>query len=94
MSSAPRADRRRWTLRRKLVVAVVLLLTVVSLAIGLIGEVFIRDNLVAQVDSQLQQAGSRGHGPDGGHVPRPEQNWCANNQQQGPPPSLGRGRSP
>ncbi|MFI9384515.1 sensor histidine kinase [Kutzneria sp. NPDC052558] len=96
MSSVRRADRprRRWTLRRKLVVAVVLLLTVVSLAIGLIGEVFIRTTMVAQVDSQLQQAGNRvrpqGSG-SGDHGPRPEQTWCANNQSQAPPPSQGPG---
>ena len=46
-------------------VAVVLLLTVVSLAIGLIGELVVRDTMMAQVDSQLQQAASRPHGPGG-----------------------------
>ncbi|HEY0501845.1 MAG TPA: HAMP domain-containing sensor histidine kinase [Kutzneria sp.] len=79
MSSDRRADHRpqrtvrqwtisRWTLRRKLVVAVVLLLTVVSLAIGLIGEVFIRQTLVAQVNSQLQDAYNRSQFGPGGHI--------------------------
>jgi two-component system OmpR family sensor kinase len=101
MSSVRRGERRRWThrrwtLRRKLVVAVVLLLTVVSLAIGLIGELVVRDTMIAQVDNQLQQAASRGPRPGGGfgdHGPRPDQSaQCTNNQQQGPPPpSLGPG---
>jgi two-component system OmpR family sensor kinase len=96
MSSVPRADRRRrWTLRRKLVVAVVLLLTVVLLAVGLIGEVFIQHTLVAQVDSQLQQANTRGgHGPggDGPHGPRPDLYHCGTtDQSQALPPGLGPG---
>jgi len=73
-------------------VAVVLLLTVVSLAIGLIGEVFIRHALVAQVDVQLQDAYNRSqHGPGGpgfgNHNP-----YCANNNLlPALPPGLGQG---
>jgi two-component system, OmpR family, sensor kinase len=73
-------------------VAVVLLLTVVSLAIGLIGEVFIRQTLVAQVNVQLQDAYNRSlHGPGGpgfgGH-----NSYCANNNLlPALPPGLGQG---
>ncbi|MFC0540413.1 sensor histidine kinase [Kutzneria chonburiensis] len=91
MSSDRRADRRpQWTLRRKLVVAVVLLLTVVSLAIGLTGELFIRRTLITQVNAQLQDAYNRSqHSPGGpgGHNP-----YCANNDLSfALPPGLGQG---
>jgi len=102
MSSVRRADRRRWTLRRKLVVAVVLLLTVVSLAIGLFGELFIRNTMVAQVDSQLQQAVERGDrgpgqgpfgGDGGGGRGGPYPSWCSTTGMPSNvvPPGLGPG---
>ena len=76
----------------------VLLLTVVSLAIGLIGEIFIRQTLVAQVDSQLQQANDRGaHGPgprgDDGGRGGPYPSWCNTSglPSGAVPPGLGPG---
>ena len=88
MSSARRTDRRRggwtsgWTLRRRLVVGVVALLTVVCAVIGVTAELVVTRTLQSQLDSQLKQADNRAQsippqngdnggagGPGGGHRP-------------------------
>ncbi|TDB70647.1 cell wall metabolism sensor histidine kinase WalK [Micromonospora sp. KC723] len=71
MSSSPRSDRgdrwRRalagWSLRRRLVLAVVALLALVSVGIGGLTTVALRQFLIKQVDNQLTQDDRRRDGP-------------------------------
>ncbi|GAA4174091.1 sensor histidine kinase [Gryllotalpicola koreensis] len=51
---------RSWTLRRKLVAAVVALVAVLGVAIGTTGVVLLNDYLIGRVDYQLQFASQRG----------------------------------
>ncbi|WP_241992838.1 sensor histidine kinase [Cryobacterium frigoriphilum] len=60
-SAAPRPHPARapWTLRRRLVLAVVGLLALVSIVIGLISVAILRANLLTGLDSQLRSAADR-----------------------------------
>ncbi len=67
----PPFPRSPWTLRRRLVVAVVALLALVSLIIGLVSVAILRESLVQVLDNQLRSAADRsllsldgGRGPD------------------------------
>lgn len=55
----PRSARAPWTLRRRLVLAVVGLLAVVSIVIGLISVAILRANLLTGLDTQLRSAADR-----------------------------------
>ncbi len=65
---------RRWTLRARLIAALVALLAVVCAVIGVISVTTVRNQVIKQVDRQLQAASDRsgafppngGRGPDGG----------------------------
>ena len=64
LSKRPRAP---WTLRRRLVVAVVALLAMVSIAIGLVSVTILRASLLNGLDRQLASVAVRSHGVlDGG----------------------------
>jgi len=53
------ADRAPWTLRRRLVIAVVALLALVSLIIGLVSVAILRASLLEGLDDQLRSAADR-----------------------------------
>ncbi|HEX4401060.1 MAG TPA: HAMP domain-containing sensor histidine kinase [Galbitalea sp.] len=65
--------RRRapWTLRRRLVVSVVALFTLVAIVIGGVSVLALRNNLTARIDSQLTRVANTANrsGPDGGGAP-------------------------
>ncbi|WP_370945271.1 sensor histidine kinase [Amycolatopsis sp. cg5] len=66
MSSSPRA-KRPWSLRRRLIVQLAALLTLVCLVVGVVTEFALRDFLIGQLDQRLSAAsdrGFRGPGPD------------------------------
>jgi two-component system, OmpR family, sensor kinase len=76
MSSSPPAERRRWrpsrwTLRTRLVAALITLFAVVCLVIGVVTTVTLHGVLVSQVDDQLRSAAGRSLGavlgPDDNH---------------------------
>jgi two-component system, OmpR family, sensor kinase len=77
MFSGRRAERRRWTLRAKLIVQLVAVVAVVSLVIGLVTEFALGSFLLGQLDHQLDAASGRAGGPEGG--------------PPGPPPGRGPG---
>jgi two-component system OmpR family sensor kinase len=56
-----------WTLRRRLVIAVVGLLALVSLVIGLVSVAILRASLQSELDQQLAAAAQRAHGLVEGH---------------------------
>lgn len=73
-TTRPRAP---WTLRRRLVLAVVALLALVSIAIGLVSVAILRASLIDGLDAQLDSAVARsgvvfGGDGDRGHVPSAE----------------------
>ncbi|TFD17601.1 cell wall metabolism sensor histidine kinase WalK [Cryobacterium sp. TMT2-23] len=58
-STRARRSRAPWTLRRRLVLAVVGLLTLVSIAIGLVSVAILRASLIDGLDQQLRSASER-----------------------------------
>ena len=76
VSAAQLVHPRRWTLRTRLVALTVVLLALISLAIGVVSTVSVRARLTSQVDQQITQAFARplrnidaageGGGGDGG----------------------------
>jgi two-component system OmpR family sensor kinase len=60
--------RRRWSLRRRLVVAIVALLAVVGVIVGTVSVLALRQNLVARLDSQLAGVITAASAP-GGRIP-------------------------
>ncbi|MFC5929335.1 sensor histidine kinase [Cryobacterium melibiosiphilum] len=65
--SRPRAARAPWTLRRRLVLAVVGLLALVSIVIGVISVAILRGNLLTGLDTQLRSAADRSGAALGGN---------------------------
>ena len=61
-------SRRQWSLRRRLVLAIVALLAVVGIIVGTVSVLALRQNLVARLDSQVQSVLSAVAGP-GGSIP-------------------------
>jgi two-component system OmpR family sensor kinase len=70
-----RVTRARWTLRRRLVVAIVVLLAAVSAVVGTVSVIALQNSLVSKLDDQVISAssrfqnfsdGPRGGGPGGG----------------------------
>lgn len=66
----PRAGIRRWSLRARVLAVLVALLALVSVTVGVVTVVALRDQLVGQIDSELTSAGGRsvtaGGPPPGG----------------------------
>jgi two-component system OmpR family sensor kinase len=60
-SSPPRRARAPWTLRGRLVVAVVGLLALVSIVIGLVSVAILRASLLSELDQELSAAADRSH---------------------------------
>ncbi len=58
------AHPRRWTLRTKLLAAILALFTVVSLVVGVVSTVALREFLIGQLDLQLKAVSGRVVGPD------------------------------
>ncbi len=76
MSSSPRSDRLRawfagWSLRRRLITGILVLLAVLSLVIGVVSTLAVRQFLTQQLDHQLVAAAGRAYRP-GGPGPGPE----------------------
>ncbi|MEO5534031.1 MAG: HAMP domain-containing sensor histidine kinase [Pseudolysinimonas sp.] len=62
------ASRPTWSLRRRLVVGIVALLAVVSVVVGVLSVLALRQNLLTRLDAQVQDAVSRADAPTtGGH---------------------------
>ncbi|MGC5020006.1 HAMP domain-containing sensor histidine kinase [Micromonospora sp. DT47] len=99
MSSSPRSDRagglRRWlagwSLSRRLVLAVVALLALVSIGIGGLTTVALRHFLVGQVDNQLTMGGDRrpGESPPWGPQLGGPRRPCSSNDSPAPEPPRG-----
>ncbi|SDX16127.1 two-component system, OmpR family, sensor kinase [Amycolatopsis xylanica] len=71
MSSSPRA-KRPWSLRRRLIVQLAALLTLVCLVVGVVTEFALRDFLIGQLDQRLSAASDRGfRGPGPGRPSNP-----------------------
>jgi two-component system OmpR family sensor kinase len=67
-----RRSRAPWTLRRRLVLAVVGLLALVSLVIGVVSVTILRASLLSGLDGQLASVASRSHGVLEGGRDRPD----------------------
>ncbi|NYD67197.1 sensor histidine kinase [Agromyces atrinae] len=60
----PRVARQPWTLRKRLLAILLLLLAAVSLAVGVLSVAILHASLVDRVDEQLRSAVDRGRGAD------------------------------
>ncbi|MDT8910798.1 HAMP domain-containing sensor histidine kinase [Amycolatopsis sp. PS_44_ISF1] len=67
--AAPRARRRPWSLRRRLIVQLAALLALVCLVVGVVTELALHDFLVSQVDKRLSATSDRGFRHGGGPPP-------------------------
>jgi two-component system OmpR family sensor kinase len=71
MSRGLRSARRRWTLRRRLVVSIVALVALVSFGISVASVVGLNSYLVSRLDTQVVEAVERSVGGDSGMSGRP-----------------------
>ena len=74
LKTAPGSPRRRWTLRRRLVLGIIALLAFVSIVIGTVSVLALQSSLMTQLDSQVTEAADRNQQTDrpgflGGTVP-------------------------
>jgi len=95
--SEAHAPRKRWTLRRRLVLATVGLLAVVSSGIGVVSVVALQQSLMDRLDTQVIAATSRTQGvldaPQSGTGTQGQTQGQTQNQKQGQTQNQGQGKN-